>query len=368
MRTPSSALGRDHPVLKLSRPADLLTAIPYLLGFQPARSLVALGLHGPRHRLVFTMRMDLDGPSEEQIVTEAVTRLVQAGSDQALLVVYDPDPADGSAGLGGRSLVAAIAARLDSDRTGVFVRDALCVVAGRWWSYTCNDPQCCPPEGTPMLSPTEVASGPVAAVATYAGLATLPDRDALVASLAGPVFLLREAMEQATERAVWESTARRVTSPQSLATWRTDVLAEFTALVERYAEPPGEVDNDTAARLIVALHDIEVRDLVASWGAGPQAAALLALLGDLVRRAVPSVDAPVVTVLGSVAYQSGEGAVAGIAFERALRSDPAYRLALLLETLLRNGVHPREIRRISRQAGADLGGGNGRRGGRSRRG
>ena len=50
---------RAEPMMssRISGPAELLQAVPYLLGFHPADSLVLVGLHGGR--LVVTARMDL---------------------------------------------------------------------------------------------------------------------------------------------------------------------------------------------------------------------------------------------------------------------------------------------------------------------
>ena len=59
---------------------------------------------------------------------------------------------------------------------------------GRFWSYLCDAPECCPPEGKSY----EIVGSAVAAAATVAGCVALPDRGAVVRSLAPPVgFALR---------------------------------------------------------------------------------------------------------------------------------------------------------------------------------
>ena len=51
------------------------------------------------------------------------------------------------------------------------------------------------------------------------------------------------------------------------------------------------------------------------------------------------------TGLAAVAYQQGDGAVAGSPFERALASDPGSSLARLLMQGLARGVEPELLRR-----------------------
>src|SRR3954469_25802867 len=73
---------------RISGPAELLQAVPYLLGFHPTRSLVFVGLCD--ERLVVTARLDL---SDATIggVPHAVTAMMRGGSTSFVAVVYDDD-------------------------------------------------------------------------------------------------------------------------------------------------------------------------------------------------------------------------------------------------------------------------------------
>ncbi|MFZ0323215.1 MAG: DUF4192 family protein [Actinomycetes bacterium] len=51
--------------LSLTSPNEVVAAIPAQLGFHPTDSLVVLRLNPDRGRLVCTMRIDLDTPTEE---------------------------------------------------------------------------------------------------------------------------------------------------------------------------------------------------------------------------------------------------------------------------------------------------------------
>ena len=65
--------------------------------------------------------------------------------------------------------------------SGVTVRDRLVVHDRRWRSLDCDRPTCCPPEGSPLPAPAEVAS----TLAEFVGIgsAPLPNRTALAGQL-----------------------------------------------------------------------------------------------------------------------------------------------------------------------------------------
>src|SRR5437588_9860218 len=74
--------------LRLTSPAQILTAVPYLLGFSPARSVVVMSLRDKQVGL--TMRLDIDTPPRELRET-VVKRLRADGASKAVIVLFDPD-------------------------------------------------------------------------------------------------------------------------------------------------------------------------------------------------------------------------------------------------------------------------------------
>ena len=102
---------------------------------------------------------------------------------------------------------------------------------------------------------------------------------------------------------------------------------------------------EQGAALAVSLHDVLVRDEVATW-ALKRSDALLSLLEQVMRQTVPPYDAPVCTLLAWVAFARGDGSRVNVALDRALDTDPDYSMALLLRTALDGGVTPREVRRL----------------------
>jgi hypothetical protein len=70
----------------------------------------------------------------------------------------------------------------------------------------------------------------------------------------------------------------------------------------------------------------------------------LRLWTDVVRRVDPAYAPAPAALLAFVAWQSGNGALAGIAIGRALAADPGYSLALLLRDIVEAGVPPSQAR------------------------
>ena len=325
------------PILKLRTPAQLVTAIPYLVGFHPADSVVALSFHRGRGRLGLTMRADLAAEDEPGFVPGLVERLVLDGADSAVIAVYADELR--------RDLVDRMIAEVRT--RGIGLRDAIHVGTDRWWSYVCTDEHCCPAAGTPLVAGAAPGGeSEVAAVMTYAGMSVLPDRGSLEEQVRPVQLLARKAMAAALERAA-------VRPADSVRDESLQLLADLLA---RFGGRGATVTDDEAAVAIVALTDIPVRDEVCVWAATRRhdVPALLELLLELTRRALPPFDAPVATVLAATAYLEGNGALAAVALDRAFDTDPAYSLALLLAAALEGQVHPSALRAMWRKAAPEV--------------
>lgn len=164
--------GMQQPVvLSLREPSDVIAVIPYLLGYLPRRVLVTLaavpsppsGLADPE-RFGFLASGPLPHPSEASCLSYGLRDLLREAHVRSVVLVSYGDPGP---------LWTLLLPMLERD--GVAVRDALTVEGGRWKSAVCRDPECCPPEGRPVVAPTE-PGGPsrVAAECVRAGLAVGP--------------------------------------------------------------------------------------------------------------------------------------------------------------------------------------------------
>ncbi|MGH8890830.1 MAG: DUF4192 family protein, partial [Acidothermaceae bacterium] len=77
--------------VRLRTPADLIDAVPYLVGFTPQNSLVMLALHGERKRLGIVSRVDIPDPRHAAaLAAGAADYLVSDGADQAAAIFYPP--------------------------------------------------------------------------------------------------------------------------------------------------------------------------------------------------------------------------------------------------------------------------------------
>ncbi|WP_141583031.1 DUF4192 domain-containing protein [Actinomadura sp. WMMA1423] len=214
---------------------------------------------------------------------------------------------------------------------GVPVAEAVRVADGRWWSLTCAEP-CCPPEGTPY----DISASTVAAEATYAGHVALADRAELVASVQPIDGPARAAMTRATERAETRYLTRPSSPPE-------DDLAFVLALLAR-ARSGTRPTDDEVAWLGLLLADLRLRDETWLRLDEDALAADIAFWRDIVRRVDPALVPAPASLLAFAAYSAGDGGLANVALERALDTDPAYSMAVILREVINAGIPPSRLR------------------------
>ncbi len=325
--------------LRLSSPGDLVEAVPYLLGFHPQDSVVALALRGSHRRVVFTMRLDLTGGADDRLADGIAACLARAKAEHAVLLTYGA-PRAAAGALPHADVVHSVSRALAARR--IDLAEALHVGGDRWWSHTCADPVCCPPEGTLLVAES---CSTVAATATFAGLVALPSRTALEQTLEPVGFLAAAGMRQALIRAGGAIAAHSVQEPGVLS-----VRAESIELLTAAVDAGGSLSDDEAARLIVGLRDAAVRDICCEWSTTVRAVPARRLWTELVRRAVPPWATVPLFLTAWSAYLAGDATLAAIAVERCLRGEPTYRLAVLLQEALQRVVDPALFRQVSLSA------------------
>jgi hypothetical protein len=317
--------------------ADLLAIIPHLLGFEPANSLVVIGTRPPDGRVIVTFRYDLPDPPDPDvtadITTHAIETLTRQRAETTLAVGYGPD-----------RLVTPLAdaLRMYAPPAGLEVWEILRVEDNRYWSYMCGDDACCPPEGRPF----DTSGHPATAVLTAAGAQVLSGREELAGTVAALDGEARESMRRATRRA--EQRAARLVTHAAQPGQRTPArhpvadagLKAVAKTLDRYRRGSQPVTSQQAAWLTVVLRDLWVRD--DAWARMDPAhnAAHQRLWTDLTRRAQPGYVAAPASLLAFVAWQSGNGALANVALDRALADDPQYSMATLLRQVISSGAPP----------------------------
>ena len=315
---------RRPSVTKVKDPADVISVVPYLLGFDPRESLVVIALEGSPQRFGPCARLDLvngdDPPDAAAHQVDFVAELVDRHKfDPLILVAYtarsrDSDLTD--------SLMRDLVSRLRAD--GVEVAEALRADGSRWWSYTCDDRRCCPAEGTPY----DAGSSRVAAEAVVAGLARAPSRDALRAQFE-PVPARVAAFEDALTGLLAAPTTYEPMTED-------DVREQVSRAVER--EDP--ITEESLVRLVLAVQHKQLHD--AAWSLMTRAnASDHAEFWTAALQAIPDDLLAAVGGLASFAgWLSGRGVLASHAAERVLRVDPDHPMALGVLELCATSVNP----------------------------
>jgi len=401
--------------------ADLLSSVPYLLGFHPTDSVVVVALRGGRVR--FAARGDLPGaapggPPLGAVAARFVALLARERADAVALIGY-----------GAPSSVTPVLDALRSALAGtrLTVLDVVRVEGARYWSYLCTDPTCCPPSGVPFD-----AAAPAAVAAVVAGRVALPDRSTLVRAIAPVDGPARRSMRAATERAwrrlddllatrsgrvsfaalgpatgpatdhrdagvapaavgggvgsgsvcvsggagspapvpVREIVGRDAARPSagrpenpamSVRQRRLLFAAGRVALAEaRDHHRAGRAPtDDEVAWLSVLLTHVPVRDH--AWEHIDDDERHVAFWSDVVRRVEPVLAAAPAGLLAFAAWRAGHGALAAAAVDRALAADPRYPMALLMEEVLDQCVAPSSWQRRPRRNRRDRRGRRGRR-------
>jgi hypothetical protein len=323
----------EPTVVKVGELNALVDAVPYLLGFMPAESIVVVSLHGPRERMQFAVRLDLVSPDcDDQVAQMFAGRMGAAEADSVMVFVYTADEPT-ERGLPRRELVDRIVETMPMS-----VRDAFLVTEERVWSYVCDDEVCCPREG--RLREQTPDSLALAAAHALNGDAVLPDRAAVVATVRPVTGERAAAMQRAIDTA---AAAQAALEPDRVLTKARRLATKVRA---RYECPPATLSDEEAATLIVAMRDWRLRDRLLGW-ASADSDAMRSLLHDLAVRAVSPHDAPACTAYAWASYLHGEGLIAAVALERALASDPDYSLAQLLNEALMRQVPPSRLRAAS---------------------
>ena len=372
-----SAAGADgtsedgSPRITLRGPAELADALPYLLGFHPDDSIVVVALHGERGRFGGRIRIGIPAqPEEWESVAVQVASCLEGGArargeqPDGALVFLCQDPASGGSGMDvmRRLRPLAQALRLACGRREMPVFEALCLSAGRYWSYCCPDVSCCPPEGRPLAAEGTSA---MAAAAAYAGIrkpGTLYDMEARLTAFGPPRALpLERALDTAGAALV-----PRMLGEGGVAAVREETLKLAGQLLERFRRTPSRspmwavadaeddrlLGNAEAATVIVGLQDRRTRDRAAEWMEGQDVVPAGRLWRALARRCVgPYAEhaAAPLTLAGWVAWSGGDGPAARVALGRALRTDPRYVFAQLLHRACNEGMDPEPLRRCMRE-------------------
>lgn len=319
---------------ELNRPGALIAALPAVLGFVPEHSLVLASVDdgelGP------VIRVDLGADLADRL--EHVVKVAAAGGPDAMIaVIIDADGA--RCRVCGREYVALCTSLTEAlARHGIVLWAAHVVdrvaAGGRWH---CVDG--CGSEG----AVDDPEASPLAVAAVLEGRRLYQRRADLqgVIAVTDPARcerLVAVVREQARVRA-----AAHDADPTACA--RQDVAAMLAATQRITAG--ADLDDADLAVLACALGDVEVRDALFATAVGENAGPAESLWAALSQTLPEPWRVEALVLLAFSAYVRGDGPIAGVALEAALRCLPEHRMASMLDTALQAGLRPEKIRELA---------------------
>ncbi|OBK74211.1 DUF4192 domain-containing protein [Mycobacterium sp. 1274761.0] len=312
----------SHSDFQLNRPGALIAALPAVLGFVPDNSLILVTID--RGALGCVMRVDLS-PELADSVDHLAEVAAAARPDAAIAVVVDGEGADCQVcndeyreicrelgdGLAHHGIELLDFHIVDSVAPG-----------GRW--------HCLDGSGGTVDDPS---ASPLAMAAVLDGRRLYTRR----AELCGVIALTDEAASQALASVIRDQ-------PDTDVDTADEVTAAMAAAWQNAAGEP--LPEAVIARLARALTDPQVRDVLYALAVGDKAAQAEALWATLARTLPAPWRVEALVLLAFSAYARGDGPLAGVSLEAALRCDATHRMAGMLDAALQSGMRPEQIREL----------------------
>lgn len=311
-----------HTATELNSPHDLLAAVPFMVGYHPQDSLVAMALR--EGKVVMAMRVDFpDDESIEAISKTIALHLVREKANEAIVVGYLPSSITSSDPL--------LVVRECIAGYSIIVKECIEVRGGRFRSSLCADLECCPPEGNqvPELSDSRVTAEQVAAGNPLPFL----DLDEMKRSIAATpidkellkaIKALAEIDYESDQVNALQREGANAINQISLAFIRDGVV----------------LDKALIALVLVRLHDLQVRDYAMGFTSEKSDDQLWDMWRWLLRIAPKGYVAPVAVIFATSSYERGDGALAQRALDRAFEDSPKYQMAKLLRRTFAAGWPP----------------------------
>jgi Domain of unknown function (DUF4192) len=323
-----------RPDFELNRPGALIAALPAVLGFVPENSLVLVSLDDGE--LGSVMRVDLSAELVDR-VGHLAEIAAAAGPEAAIAVIVDADGAHcPGCNEEHRQLCAVLTEALsqhDIELLAAHVVDRV-ALGGRWH---CVDG--CGAGG----AVDDPSASPLAAAAVLDGRRLYPRRADLQAVIAvDDPARSAELADAVRLQAANRDVAHRA-DPAGCG--RRDVESAMAA-ASRVAGG-ATLSGAELAGLGCALSDVQVRDTLYALAVGESAGEAESLWALLARTLPPPWRVEALVLLAFSAYARGDGPLAGVSLEAALRCDPDHRMAGMLDTALQSGVRPEHIRELA---------------------
>lgn len=302
---------------------DLITAIPFLIGFHPTDSIVLISVKDGAIGLA--MRIDLPSKLESDQIDLLAHHFLREETEAALIVAYMPQHRED-----GDSVLISLGAGLI--RNGVDIQESIVVQAGRYRSIICRDASCCPPSGKAM---PEINGSEIAAEHVVAGIPMpFENISQLIETLSADSSSF--ALSWVSEVSEFAFTDEDI----NVEALRRDGVETMDLLLDDFRMGYGATNRTLVARMIGRMSDLQVRDYAMGVHCEDTYDLYFMMWRELLRLSPVGYVAPIACIVAAMAYEGGDGALAQKALDRALEDDPNYPLAALLRRVFNAGWPP----------------------------
>jgi hypothetical protein len=320
--------------IRISSPADILGFIPHTLGFAPRESFVFLTLRGDT--LGATLRVDAPVVADPAGFAPAMVDYLALDTQASavLLAVYTDHAPNNGAQRPFHDHVEAMIQALEN--AGTPLKDAWLVTSEYWQNLLCDsDAGCCPPE--PLASITD---GHLNTEMVFRGSSYQKTPGTSYAPFTGPGDTARRidealpgvlAGEVDAGRALWAEVLTRngFTDP--------DMTVELLACFQRpdlrdvlfcNVIDPDRTEAEGSGDLLIG------QGIAPDWNRVDRAQETARAL---IEAAPDGYRAPMLTLIGWLAYLKGQSSIAADHFTAAVADTPGYRLAELMGRVVSEG-------------------------------
>lgn len=375
--------------LRISEPSELLSYLPYHLGFQPQESVVALAVRGQRRRVGLLLRIDISDllhPEAGEERRKILRSHMEADGAHALILVtytnsdFSPTGTSPTAysQLQLRQLLTDLERQFDDDLP---VLSSWVITPDHYFQLQDG---AVPPRDM-WSDAAELVNTATVASAVYAGAMVVPDRAAL-ADIPRAEAKDRDRAQRATLRWLERNRAdgEKTWRIESWQLWEDAIAAQMQAQASPAHESPEAAplvaDPLLLGRLQAGLENIRIRDAVMvsclpgmgdlpyrsvatdareevarsvdrvlnskhAARPGAEVRAVEQLLSGIYAHCAAARSTPALTVLAWISWWRGNGARASVLIDRALEADPSYNMARLVERMIEVGMPPGWVQR-----------------------
>jgi len=318
---------------QIKSPEDLLSAIPFMVGYTPDRSVMIIGIKG--EEVEFAMRTEF--PDEEDLTPQAMMEMVkvikQQKVEETVLVVYGPLLPD----LDDSWKYATMTGEFFQEVLKIAklkVIDAMVVVNDKFKSLNCDDEGCCPEYGRPVpdikesqIAVEQIVDGKPMPFASAADMRKFWDERIKDKNVRDAVVATKNVQNNNDRRAA------------------VDTYHKLLDTIETGQDP----DQVLAGFLIKACKDSGVRDYLLGATTKDNREAVKKLMMWLYRRAPRRYIAPLAVNIAMLEYEDGNGAAANIILDIAEKDIPSYSMVPLLRNSFRGVMTPDGIEQMRQE-------------------